>query len=105
LYACGDRSKTIQNQKAFEEYQALANGFLKCISMTHCTHVVDRSNTIQNQIAFEAYQALANGFLKCVATIFVALEGWRKTTRPVVRVWLIVPKPSRSKKPLKPIKL
>jgi hypothetical protein len=29
-----DRSKTVQNQKAFEAYQALANGFLKCISMT-----------------------------------------------------------------------
>jgi len=29
-----DRSKTIQNQKAFEAYQVLANGFLKCVSTT-----------------------------------------------------------------------
>jgi len=26
-----DRSKTIQNRNAFEPYQALANGFLKCL--------------------------------------------------------------------------
>jgi len=26
-----DRSKTVRNQKAFEPYQALANGFLKCL--------------------------------------------------------------------------
>ena len=80
-------------------------GAIEEYNRTRYTRVVDRSNTIQNQIAFEAYQALANGFLKCVAMIFVALEGWRNTTRPVVRVWLIVPKPSRTEKPLNPIKL
>ncbi len=36
-------------------------------------------------------------------TTFVALERWRNTTGPVVRAWLIVPKPSRAKNPSKSI--
>jgi len=62
-------------------------GAIEEYNRTRYTRVVDRSNNIQNQKAFEAYQALVNGFLKCIATTLVALEQWRNTTGPVVRVW------------------
>jgi hypothetical protein len=64
-----------------------STGAIEEYNRTRYTRVVDHSNTIQNQKAFEAYQALVNGFLKCIATTLVALERWRKTTGPVVRVW------------------
>jgi hypothetical protein len=72
-------------------------------NQTRCTHVVDRSKTAQNRKAFEPYQALANRFFEMPLMTFVAPERWRNTTGPVVHVWLIVPKPSRTEKPLKPI--
>ena len=68
-----DRSKTIQNRKAFQPYQALAcyndlgsAGAMEEYYRTRCTRVVDHSKTVRNQKAFEPYQALANGFLKCL---------------------------------------
>jgi muramidase (phage lysozyme) len=59
------RSKTVQNQKAFEPYQDLARyndlrsvGAMEEYNRTRCTRVVDRSKTVQNQKAFEPYQDL-----------------------------------------------
>ena len=102
-----DRSKTVQNQKAFEPYLDLVHyndlcsaGAMEEYNRTHCTRVVDRSKTVQNQKAFEPYQDLVH-----YNDLHSALERWRNTTGPVVCVWLIIPKLPRTKKPLNPIKI
>ena len=86
------RYNDLRSAEAMEEY-----------NWTRCTRAVDPFQNHPEQKNLQTLSSFSKWLFEMPSMTFVAPEQWRNTTGPIVRLWLIVPKPSRTEKPLKPI--